>query len=312
MPIFQRGISNPDFIKALQEEYNNPESWWRRIVDDKDLFIAIRNEYINVYFKGNSLIKLSFTNGDLIAETHYKYLIKPKVTPCLIKTSTSNGMNFSPDNAQEYFTNNISDIEAIKTASGAYSGIEKEGIQKIIKSNDNIVDLEIALTHEAEADEMNPQESTKNSAKRIDFAALQKKDDCYELIFFEAKDFSNPELRVDGPDSKPKVMKQIETYQDLLIKYEADIISSYNKICQNLFDILPHSRLGQAIIDIANGKSLEVNIEPRLVLFGFDGDQQKGDHWKPHKKKLKKYLNNKFLAKGKPIDFKNGIAKPKN
>jgi len=311
MNSFKRGISNQDFITALKKEYNTG-GWWKEIVDDKDLFIAIRNEYINVYYKGNSLLKLSFVNGEFLAETHYKYLVRPKVKPFLIKTSAN--MAFIPNETKgvldNYLIHNLSEIKSIKKASTSYSGIEKEGIQKIIISNDNIVDLEIALTQKAEEDEINPEQSGKSSAKRIDFAALQKKDSYYELIFFEAKDFSNEDLRAEG-SAVPKVIQQINNYEKLLKQYKEDITYSYKEICQNLYNILPSSLHSQAIVDIANDTSVKVNVKPRLVLFGFDRDQQNGSNWRPHKEKLVESLGEKFLAKGDPKDFINGIAKSK-
>jgi hypothetical protein len=311
MNSFKRGISNQDFITALKEEYNTG-GWWQGIVDDKELFIAIRNEYINVYYKGNSLLKLSFVNGELLAETHYKYLIRPNVKPFLIKTSAN--MAFIPNGTKgvldNYLIHNLSEIKSIKTASASYSGTEKEGIQKIILSNDNIVDLEIALTQEAEEDEMNPEQGRKSSAKRIDFAALQKKDSYYELIFFEAKDFSNKDLRAKG-SAVPEVIQQINNYEKLLNQYQEDIINSYKLVCSNLCEILPKNLHKKLIVDIAEGASMKVNIEPRLVVFGFDEDQKEGSIWSPHKHKLVKSLGEKFLAKGDPTDFRNGIAKSK-
>lgn len=304
MSNFKRGIANPDFIAALNKEYN-AGGWWRQIVDDKELFIAIRNEYINVYYKGNSLLKLSF-NGQLVAETHYKYLVRPDANPCLVKTSS--GMGFTHD-ANQFAIRNLDEINSIKKASAAYSGIEKESIQKIIQSNDNIIDLEIALTNEALKDEMEPDEGKKRStAKRIDFAALQKKDDFYEVVFFEAKHFSNKELRAKGNDD-PSVINQISLYEKLLNTFKEDIIQSYSKVCRNLREILPYSQSTQAIINISEDSPLKINLKPRLVIFGFDEDQKQGKVWQPHKDKLKKILGKEFvLLRGNSNGLNNGIA----
>lgn len=304
MSDFKRGIANPDFIAALNKEYN-AGGWWRKIVDDKELFIGIRNEYINVYYKGNSLFKLSY-NGQLVAETHYKYLVRPDANPCLVKTS--NGMSFTHD-ANQFAIRNLDEIESIKKASAAYSGIEKEGIQKIIQSNDNIIDLEIALTNEALRDEMEPEaEKKRSTAKRIDFAALQKKNDFYEVVFFEAKHFSNNELRAQG-NAKPKVIDQISLYKDLLKAFEEEMTQSYSKVCRNLREILPDSESTRAIDNITDGKPLKINLKPRLVIFGFDEDQKQGKVWKPHIDKLVKILGKEFvLAKGKSSGFNNGIT----
>ena len=64
-------------------------------------------------------------------------------------------------------------------------------------------------------------------------------------------------------------------------------------------------------LDIAEGASIKVDIKPRLVVFGFDEDQKKGSIWSPHKEKLVKSLDGKYLDKGDPKNFINGIAKSK-
>ena len=55
----------------------------------------------------------------------------------------------------------------------------------------NNVDVEIALTGQKEDD-------SKVRALRADFAALRDNPESIELVFFEAKHFSNPELRANG------------------------------------------------------------------------------------------------------------------
>ena len=73
MSEFNRGITNEKFINALNALYTDKNSFWHKMVTDKDLFIAIRKEYLNVYYKGQSLCRLdykSFVRGT----THKKYL----------------------------------------------------------------------------------------------------------------------------------------------------------------------------------------------------------------------------------------------
>ena len=319
MKNFRRGITDKKFISVLKEKYQEG-GWWKDVVDDKELFVAIRYEYLNIYYQGNSLIKLSFDkkNDNLVAETHYKYLCRPDTKPCLI-TTRPNGSFFLKRSSREdkkraiddYLIHNLTEVDSIKKASTAYGGVEKEGIQKILNCNGNIIDLEIALTKEAEDDEGNIEEIKGATAKRIDFAAFQKNTDHYDLLFFEAKHFSNKELRAKG-DSLPSVLKQISRYRKLLEKYKNEIIESYKLVCCNLCELLPPDQLDQSIIDIASGTyAIKVDIEPCLVLFGFDEDQRTGVYWGPHKEKLVSSLGKKFLAKGDPTNFTYGISKAK-
>ena len=47
------------FVEALNELYDQPDSWWRRLVDDRSLFLAVRDNYVNVYWLGCSLLRLN-------------------------------------------------------------------------------------------------------------------------------------------------------------------------------------------------------------------------------------------------------------
>ena len=57
MSKFSRGIRDK-FVKSLNDEYEK-NTWWRRIADDPQLFIGIRENYLNVYFNGGSVLELS-------------------------------------------------------------------------------------------------------------------------------------------------------------------------------------------------------------------------------------------------------------
>ena len=81
---FRRGLCQ-DFVNRLNEMYKESGSWWRKFVDDQELFLAIRDDIVNVHFRGNSLLKLRWEKGDIIGEIHYKYLLKPRTKSEYIK-----------------------------------------------------------------------------------------------------------------------------------------------------------------------------------------------------------------------------------
>jgi predicted aconitase with swiveling domain len=54
---------------------------------------------------------------------------------------------------------------------------------------------------------------------------------------------------------------------------------------------------------------LTVDPEVRLVVFGYDADQEGGEVWKDHKETLSKNLQGRLLMKGSPRGFINGISK---
>ena len=52
---FRRGLSEP-FIRALNDCWETG-GWWRKIVDDKDLILGIRDESLNVSYRGVGVIR---------------------------------------------------------------------------------------------------------------------------------------------------------------------------------------------------------------------------------------------------------------
>jgi hypothetical protein len=51
-------ILKPQFIAALNELYKDKNSWWRTIVDDKDVFILIRNNQLRAQVSGGLLLEI--------------------------------------------------------------------------------------------------------------------------------------------------------------------------------------------------------------------------------------------------------------
>ena len=301
--IFKRGL-HQRFVEKLNELYDQSDSWWRTLVDAGDLFLAVRDNYVNVYYRGCSLLKLKWKaqTGAVVGETHYKYLLRPQLNEYV---KIIDGKPKSLPSVEDMFTRNLTKIDALKKAAEPYAGPEKTGVHNIVLRNPNIVDLEIAFATSSsdEADK---------SAPRVDFAALQMTDQGAEIVFFEAKDFTNPELRKSG-GADPKVIDQIERYSDLLRDNRDAVTDSYRRVCGNLFDLrglADRNRQRHEILKgIADGLTpLTVNDAPRLIVFGFDADQRDGKNWTPHRNKLKVKLGDRVLFRGESKDFTRGIS----
>ena len=54
---FTRGLC-AEFVEQLNALYDQPNSWWRTMVDAEDLFLAVRENYVNIYYRGCSLLEL--------------------------------------------------------------------------------------------------------------------------------------------------------------------------------------------------------------------------------------------------------------
>ena len=73
---FKRGIRGGPFREAL-ETLAHQDGWWKDVLADKSLIIGIRDEYVNVYWQGQSIFKVSFKGSKVTASTHEKYLLNP-------------------------------------------------------------------------------------------------------------------------------------------------------------------------------------------------------------------------------------------
>ena len=299
---FNHGIESR-FVNRLNAEYERG-GWWRALASDPDLFIAIRDGYLNVYKGGNSLLKLTLDGDRLAGETHYKYLLRPDSRKPYVPVD--NGVVKLPD-AAALFHADLSDIPALKRAAAAYVGDEKAGVHRIVLSNPNVVDVEVAFGIEGNGEE-GP------STRRIDFAALHPTADGAEIVFYEAKAFANKELRAAG-DTPPPVVGQIEGYRNLLAEHADALARSYRAVCGNLAALVGVRERYGASLDLmrrlaGNDAMLHVSEAVSLVVFGFDSDQRDGTVWKGHREKLDAALGKRLLLKGDPQGFTRGISVP--
>jgi hypothetical protein len=276
--MFKRGISD-EFERALLASKQ-----WGIIVADKDLYFAMRNEYVNVYYEGCSIFKISFERQQLRFETHYKYLVHPHMKkPYIMWRETGNRIK---DRMDKIFIETL-DTKLLKKAASYYAGAEKTGVHKLLQCNNNIIDVEIAFSSatENEQDIEDELDASRPHADRIDFAALRVIEAKSRIVFFEAKHFDNSALR-SGSEIAPPVIEQIERYEKLIEGKEEKIKDSYRRVCKNLHTLAPdrwHDVVKQVV-----GNKVELTVDPkvRLVVFGFDADGKHGKIWKEHKDRL--------------------------
>ena len=298
MSNFNRGLDD-EFVDALNAEYDK-RGWWHRFVHDMGVFVAIRNNSVNAYYRGCSLLKLDWRGGAIEGEVHYKYLLRPSISRPYVKIF--NGVAALPDNPGDWFLRDVDALGELKKAAQPYAGKEKTGVHDILIANHNVLDAEIALGGE----ESNP------SSPRIDFAAFQERNDEMRLVFFEAKHFDNDDLRAYR-DAEPKVVKQIANYSRRLTQDDEQVVSAYRRVCSNLLSLKGMSqrhpsRHGMLKRFAEGSLSLAVNSEPVLIVFGFDADQRDGSHWEDHRKKLEEILPGRLLLKGASEKFVRGIS----
>ena len=275
-PAFNRGLCDA-FVEVLNNEYEKG-GWWRNLVDDKETFLAIRENYLNVYYRGNSLLKLDLTSNGFRPYIDSAFRSRQSIYEDLADVrGLKNAVNSHIDNSQK-------------------GQEEKSGVHDIIHNSFNrpkVLDVEIAFGRSAGRDR-----------RQVDIAALCAVGAGFEVSFYEAKRFSSDDLKARG---KPKVIEQIDEYAHLLRVSSSKIEGSYRKVCRNLVSLrgiaerLPERH--ELLQNIADG-SAELRIDPDvwLIVFGFDPPQKVDETWKKHEKKLCDALNGRLFMKGDPKD----------
>lgn len=270
MTIFKRGIKNNDFLIKLNNLYSDKNSFWHKMVNDKDLFIAIRDEYLNVYYKGQNLCKLSFRNGLIKGETHKTYLGGLNQGYFISK----NGL-ISNKKAK---IKNLSELDSIKENIKNCIGKEKrESYKEVLDDKNCVIDVEITLVRNKV---LNPKNQSDYEISSIDYLSLEMN----KLVFYEAKHFSNSEIR---SKTSPKVFKQIDRYKRELHNHKIELLNSYKVVLQNLKDL----KLLKKQLDI---KGLEIDINPNLIVFGIDKNESEDSHLQKLRNRFGKRLILKY------------------
>ncbi len=308
---FARGITDRHFMNGLLELAAR-QSWWREVLEDTDLVIAIRNECLNVYWRGQSLFKVKHAGGGVVtAETHPKYLLDP----CLENLVAFDGSRWRPPPYEDMIAHTFvpgKTLASLKKAATPYAGDEKKGVQEIVARrkrnsslpcNPNVLDVEIAVPE--------PLPTPRKAWPRIDIAALEEDGETSRLVFWEAKLFGYHKALRAADGGRPPVLDQIGGYRRILNAHRKQILDSYGCVAANLVEIAKMSggtravgSLVQKVADRPESLALPSIPEVGLIVFGFDDGQKRGEVWKPHRERLLAELPNRFLARGEAKDVR--------
>ncbi len=269
---FKRGIKNPKFIDALNVLYADKTSFWYKMVNNPQLYIAIRDNYINVYYKGQSLCKLAYCrDGKIKGETNHKYINKT------LSKKTVNSYNGLICGTQHITS--LDQVEDLINNAEEYALEEKKSSYGYILSNKSILDVEITF---------NATDEIKRSS--IDYLEATIKQGKLVLNFYEAKHCSNAEI---VSRTEPKVFEQLDRYEKYLISQEANIQSSYKLVCNNILDLNLSERFPLAQTVLEDNLSLVVNRLPYLIIFG----ESHNSDWNKHVAKLRTRLHDRLILK---------------
>ncbi|MEN6617251.1 MAG: hypothetical protein ABFD12_11890 [Syntrophorhabdus sp.] len=231
-----------------------------------NVFPAIRNRYIDFYYKGGRLFE--YRQGEF--KTHIKYasvLTLPKGKSTQANADGDENYLTAKDFQNlQYISDFAGGYKRIKENCSLYSGDEAAGVASIYsqysyankhkragganngRSNVVVLDIEIAFD---------------KGKDRIDVLLYNKAEKT--LRFCEAKHYSNKELW-SRPSIKPPVVNQLERYKAQITSKKEQILTAYRNYvnCVNtLFDL-----------DLPLPQNVEDDVV--LLIFGYDRDQFKG------------------------------------
>jgi len=249
---FKREISS-EIIKNLKKE-NLFKDCLLEDVKNGVVFPAIRDEYIDFYYKGGRL----FTYDGNKFSTHIKYASVIGHDKFYISEVELKNTKFIPNFINEY--------TRIKENCSNYSGVEASGVSELYSkysilnksSNISVLDIEIAF---AKIEENSDEDHSRKGQDRIDLLLYNKEEN--KLRFYEAKHFTNSEIWASG---KPKVIDQLERYNGQLSKRYDDILSGYKEYIKTL----------NSLFDTQILEPIEIDTQVVLLVFGFDIDQKQG------------------------------------
>lgn len=240
--IFSSFNENDKLFEFIEKE--NP-IWWQNIIEDDELYIELRKDnYINVYYYGGCVAKISYKR-ELKAMISNKYLDSSiegqgSYVDCLGKLESK------------------SEIDDIKfMIKEVYLKKEKNAKEKIFQgdfklmSKDNYIDSEFAYNSEEQR-------------VRIDLVKLENG----LLTFVELKLITNEELTSRSKvNNEIKIINQMNKYSEFILDYKDEFIPYYKKI------LLVKKRLG-IINDIPEINN--VNQTPLLLIFNTYINRTKG------------------------------------
>lgn len=251
-------------------------NWWQDLLrhwrpagesaGNDGLRLAIRDNYLNFYRKGQSVARVHFGKDGLpCASVHLEYL-GVKKPPKGKEYARLQGDVFVSRVLAESISfhagHTITDI--IKEAE-SHAGTEKHFVDIALDDNPAAVDLEIGL----------PKPPGLKGAQRIDLAILEKRPDSnqIELVFWEAKTIDDPRLKSSDP--KPEVICQLRTYEKILSEGLDNFARQYKETCALLVELSKMAghcdnnvKLSELVTAVARGETiLTIDAKPRLVIF---------------------------------------------
>lgn len=229
---FKRGLDQKwlDSVKIFLD--SGPGRLMAKFEDSKghSYQICIRDNYINTYWKGCSIVKYNPRARSNFYETHMKYLGH--------KSNSYAKLEMRDDDLRYKQVSLMKDIltDPDKATEG-HVGREKDASTDYIrdmKPEPFVLDLEIAFRRERDSGEMT-EAGRKYVADRIDLAEIIILDGKPLLRLVEIK--LDSDSRIRAMNQRPEVLKQMKRYREFIQREKCAIRESYRTIAGNYVEL---------------------------------------------------------------------------
>jgi hypothetical protein len=292
MSEFERKI-DPRNLASLQHLADEPDTnWWKDLLtlwrpsgsnaQDRGLRLAIRNNYLNFYRRGQSVACVRFSKAhEPYAQTHIKYAFEGATGQSYAQMR--DGTNIKTKTGQTTRYEGSSTLDEWIRLADRHKGLEKTCVDELIACNPSIIDVEMGL----------PASGDRKTAQRMDCVALERAGDEIRIVFWEAKMIDDPRLR---SRTIPEVMAQLKIYTTYLDdSHRRSVEVAYRTVCRLLIALhtmteklwdRPSSLDPLVIAAAKDACALSVDRKPRLAIFGGELYKEKGN-WDFHLDRLK-------------------------
>ena len=250
---FDLNINAPLFT-----ELSKLPEWWKRILNDKTLYINIRKgNRINVSYRGASVMELSINRDKSIkGKIHSKYI--------LFQETQTDKNSYRKDISPETIVENLPSIKDAIIANQATSnpeGLSEKAIQGIMYVEGKYIDTEFEYVH------------PNRLITRIDLTTIN---DDGMIEFVELKRISDSRLlKKDMSLKNEEIRKQIDDYNSFIKGHKDEIIQYYKQLQQ----ILKKVGVNNPLCDIAI-----TGIKPSVYLYFASYADGKSNHPKRRKR----------------------------
>lgn len=191
---------------------NNPPEWWRRLVEDSELYIEIRKgNKIHVYFYGARIAEIEYKSASVTAICHNKYIfgrkdVNDEYSSCIHLLEKN--LKKLKDNAIQYY---VKDTEGEDTSEKRIQGRLR------IDNDYRYIDTEFEHSYS---------QYGRNDI-RFDLVAV----DNNVLKIEELKRIGDSRLRTsDMENNPPEVLAQMKRYSDFIAENREELCSYYQTL----------------------------------------------------------------------------------